>query len=192
MFQLLVGLGNPGDRYRNTRHNFGFLLLDSFNLQFKNEKKFKAEIATTIFAGQKVTCLKPQTFMNLSGDSVASYLNFYQIAPEACLVVHDELDLAFGDVRLKQGGGDGGHNGLKSVTASLGTSDYGRLRYGIGKPGPGRPMAVEDWVLSRFSADEQGLMAQLLREGREAVEQVAKFGFAKAQSLFNGRAKASS
>ena len=185
--QLIVGLGNPGEKYRQTRHNLGFLALDNLSLSFRFEKKFNAEIAKFSSGTFSVPCLKPQTYMNISGDSVASYINFYQLDPSKCLIIHDELDLPFGEVRLKFGGGEGGHNGLKSISESLGTKDYARLRMGIGKPEPGNLIAIEDWVLSRFREDEQQILKDVLARGQEAIKAVFEFGFAKAQTIINGK-----
>ena len=185
--QLLVGLGNPGDKYRNTRHNLGFLAIDNICSSFRFEKKYNAEFAKVNIANSTVACLKPQTYMNRSGDSVASYVNFYQIDPARCLVIHDELDLPFGEVRLKFGGGEGGHNGLKSISESLGTKDYPRLRMGIGKPEAGSPILIEDWVLSRFREVEQSVLNEVLKRAEDAIKAVFEFGFAKAQTIINAK-----
>lgn len=183
--QLLVGLGNPGDRYKNTRHNLGFLMLEALNVSFRFEKKFNAELARYVLNSEQLSCFKPQTYMNRSGDALAAYMNFYQISPKECLVVHDELDLPFGEIRLKFGGGEGGHNGLKSISQCLGTKDYPRMRMGIGKPEAGNLIAIEDWVLSRFRESESDLLKDMFLRGEQAIKQVAEFGFAKAQTLVN-------
>lgn len=188
VLQVLVGLGNPGDRYKNTKHNFGFLLLDQLGVPFKGDKKFRAEIGTLQLNGAEIVCLKPQTFMNNSGQSVADYLNFYQIEAKSCLIVHDELDLKFGDVRLKFGRGEGGHNGLKSISSCLGTQEYPRLRLGIGKPDPGSPIAMEDWVLMRFASADAERLPEIYERGNAALRSIMEFGFQKAQSLINRKA----
>lgn len=137
--QMIVGLGNPGSKYENTRHNAGFWFADELcrdlNGQFAHEAKFHGDLARLHYRGADRRILKPQTFMNLSGKSVGALANFYKIAPEHILVVHDELDLPPGKMKLKQGGGHGGHNGLKDIQAQLGSADFWRLRIGIGHPG---------------------------------------------------------
>lgn len=154
MPQLIVGLGNPGEQYRHTRHNIGFLLVDAIHQQcptapaFSYNKKFQAEESAL---STKLRLLKPQTFMNNSGSSVAAAGRFYQLPPEEILVAHDELDLAIGTVKLKKGGGHAGHNGLRDISAKLGTNDYWRLRIGIGRP---TAQAVDKYVLSPPTADE--------------------------------------
>lgn len=183
--QLLVGLGNPGDKYRNTRHNLGFLVLENLSRSFRFEKKYNAEFAKVTIDNKSLPCLKPQTYMNRSGESVAPYINFYQLDPKQCLVIHDELDLPFGEVRLKFGGGEGGHNGLKSISESLGTKDYPRLRLGIGKPEAGNQIPIEDWVLSRFREAELPALQDVMTRAEQAIKAILEFGFPKAQSLVN-------
>ncbi len=156
--KLIVGLGNPGQQYQDTRHNTGawFVeqLLQDNNLSLRVEKKFKGEIAKASIAGHEVLLLLPTTFMNLSGESVLAVANFYKIPPQAILIAHDELDLPVGDIRLKaDGGGHGGHNGLRSTVACLHSKDFLRLRIGIGHPGDSR--RVTDYVLHRASKAEQ-------------------------------------
>lgn len=137
--QLVVGLGNPGSKYEHTRHNAGFWFLDELcrqmNGQYAHEAKFHGDLARIAYRSADRRLLKPQTFMNLSGKSVAALANFYKIPPAQILVVHDELDLPPGKMKLKQGGGHGGHNGLKDIQAQLGSADFWRLRLGIGHPG---------------------------------------------------------
>jgi len=174
---LLVGLGNIGREYEFTRHNFGFLLLDqiiadhSFQAQ---GKKFKSEVFSGEIAGEKIIALKPQTFMNLSGHAVAEAANFYKINPKNILVFHDDVDLAFGKVKIKTGGGNAGHNGLKSLDESVG-KNYTRIRLGVGRP-ENKEFSTADYVLGKFSKDElaevkkisqkiSSLVAELL-EGR--------------------------
>ena len=183
--QLLVGLGNPGDKYRDTRHNLGFMFFDALGVSFRFEKKFKADIGKFIHGTKSLVCLKPQTYMNLSGEALASYSHFYQIAPLQCLVIHDELDLPFGEVRLKFGGGEGGHNGLKSISEHFGTKEYPRLRLGIGKPEPGNQIPIEDWVLSRIREAERSVLGEMLSKAKKAIESISDFGFPKAQTIIN-------
>jgi len=148
---VIAGLGNPGPRYARNRHNIGFMAADAIARRHSFSpwsKKFKAEIAEGTIAGEKVLLLKPMTFMNLSGESVGEAMRFYKLTPADLVVIHDELDLGAGRVRLKTGGGNGGHNGLKSIDAHCG-KDYRRLRLGIGHPGPKE--MVNGHVLGDFS-----------------------------------------
>lgn len=158
--QLIVGLGNPGPKYAETRHNAGFLFLDALasraHLNFSSAGRFGGETAEGDVHGHRVRLLKPGQFMNRSGLPVASMARYYQIDPPSILVVHDELDLPPGTVRLKQGGGHGGHNGLRDILAHLGSPDFLRLRVGIGHPGSARE--VTNFVLNRPTRDEQGLL----------------------------------
>ena len=160
---LIAGLGNPGTEYAGNRHNCGFMVADvlagRMGARFKRDRS-RAVVAVGRLAGFAVTLAKPQTFMNLSGGPVAALRSFYKVPPERIVVIHDELDLPFEAIRLKLGGGDGGHNGLRSVTAALGTRDYLRVRVGIGRP-PGR-MDPADFVLRDFSAAERKLLPLVL------------------------------
>jgi len=155
--QLIVGLGNPGSKYEQTRHNVGFVFVDelarSKGVSFRAENKFHGDVCKLSLAGNDIWLLKPNTFMNLSGKSVAALARFYKIAPESILVVHDELDIPPGQLRLKQGGGHGGHNGLRDMIAQLGSKAFVRLRVGIGHPGQSRD--VSSYVLGNAPRDEQ-------------------------------------
>jgi PTH1 family peptidyl-tRNA hydrolase len=155
--KLIVGLGNPGPEYTETRHNAGFWFVEELaaanGAQFRAEKKFHGDVAKINIAGRDIWLLKPQTFMNRSGQAIKSLSSFYRIEPENILVAHDELDLEAGDIRLKTGGGHGGHNGLRDTIAHLGTKDFHRLRIGIGHPG--NRNQVVDFVLHRPSQDER-------------------------------------
>jgi peptidyl-tRNA hydrolase, PTH1 family len=159
--KLIVGLGNPGPEYERTRHNAGFWFAEDVAHEmggsFASDKKFFGQIARGLGARSEVRALKPQTFMNLSGQSVVAVAKFYEIAPESILVAHDELDLDAGDIKLKFGGGHAGHNGLRDIQAKLGTGDYWRLRIGIGHPRDSlnAQQPVADWVLNRPRRDEQ-------------------------------------
>ena len=159
--KLIVGLGNPGPDYERTRHNAGFWFAEDvahdIGGSFASEKKFFGQIARGSGSKSEVRALKPQTFMNLSGQSVAAVAKFYDIAPDAILVAHDELDLDPGDIKFKFGGGHAGHNGLRDIQAKLGTGDYWRLRIGIGHPRDSAKaqQPVADWVLNRPRRDEQ-------------------------------------
>jgi PTH1 family peptidyl-tRNA hydrolase len=187
---LIAGLGNPGSEYAGNRHNCGFMvadvLADRMGAPFKRDRS-RARVAVGRLAGYPVTLTKPQTFMNLSGRPVAALRTFYKIPVERIVVIHDELDIPFGAVRLKQGGGDNGHNGLRSVTAALGTRDYLRVRVGIGRP-PGR-MDPADFVLHDFSAAERKALPDILERCADAVEVLLQRGLAAAQNEFHSDAQ---
>ena len=162
--RLLVGLGNPGPDYAQTRHNAGFWWVDAFcrdhGVRLRHEPKFNGLAARTMLGGAELWLLEPMTFMNASGRAVAALARFYKISPPEILVVHDELDLPAGTLKLKQGGGHGGHNGLRDIHAQLGTGDYWRLRIGIGHPGD--KGEVVNYVLKRAPADEQRLLDEAI------------------------------
>ncbi|HUY85198.1 MAG TPA: aminoacyl-tRNA hydrolase [Candidatus Dormibacteraeota bacterium] len=165
---LLVGLGNPGKEYDLTRHNVGFLCIDEFVSRTEEmedwlqKKDLKCLVSSGRVGDARVITIKPTTFMNLSGEAVRAVMNFYKVNPEYVAVIHDELDIDFGQIRLRVGGSSAGHNGIKSVTAAIG-EDYGRVRVGVG---PKRPDAIksEDFVLQKFSAEEQTQLPNLTRE----------------------------
>jgi len=183
---LIAGLGNPGAEYAGNRHNCGFMAADvlagRMGARFKRDRS-RAVVAAGRLASRPVTLAKPQTFMNLSGGPVAALRSFYKIPAERIVVIHDDLDLEFETIRLKLGGGDGGHNGLRSVTAALGTRDYFRTRVGIGRP-PGR-MDPADFVLRDFSAAERKLLPLVLERAADAVEILLRQGLAAAQQEFH-------
>ncbi len=171
MIKLIAGLGNPGPEYEHTRHNAGFWWVDQaaqlLNAQLQLERSYFGFGARVQVAGQTLWLLKPQTFMNVSGKSVASLARFFKVAPQELLVVHDELDLPPGEVRLKAGGGHAGHNGLRDIHAQLGSPDYWRLRVGIGHPG--NKNEVANWVLKKPSADDRIAIAQALDRSLKAL-----------------------
>lgn len=185
---LLVGLGNPGPRYAGNRHNAGFLVLDE--LAARVGGKFKAhkagaEVLEGRLADRRVVLAKPRSFMNLSGGPVAGTAKFFKVEPSAIVVVHDELDLPFGTIRIKLGGGDNGHNGLRSITKSLGTRDYYRVRFGIGRP-PGRQDPA-DYVLKDFSAVERKDLPLEVARCADAVEALIGKGLTAAQNTFHAQ-----
>ncbi|PCK00111.1 MAG: aminoacyl-tRNA hydrolase [Zetaproteobacteria bacterium] len=161
---LFVGLGNPGREYERNRHNVGFMLLDAIQNEFPvfgtYKSKFQGKISEGRLGNQKVLLLKPETYMNNSGQSVVKAANFYKIAPDNVIVFHDEIDIAQNAVRVKQGGGNAGHNGLKSIQAHLSTADFWRVRVGIGRPS--HQGAVSNYVLDNFSKAEQEWLGPLL------------------------------
>lgn len=158
--ELIVGLGNPGEKYDKTRHNAGFWWVDAIardkRAEWKKETRFSGWTARVAEGGREFALLKPATYMNVSGKSVGAFLRFYKLEPGAMLVVHDELDLPPGSVKLKRGGGTGGHNGLEDIVEVLGTKDFWRLRIGIGHPG--HKDMVPDWVLKKARREEQALI----------------------------------
>ena len=190
---LIAGLGNPGPGYAGNRHNAGFLTADVLaeraGARFK-AGKFRTLAADGRLAGQSVTIIKPLTFMNESGGPVTGVSGFYHLGPERLVVIHDELDLPFGSVRLKLGGGDNGHNGLRSVTTRLGTREYYRIRIGIGRP-PGR-MDPAAYVLRDFSAAERKELPFVLDRAADAVEALLADGLTTAQNKFHGDSQANS
>ena len=192
--RLIVGLGNPGPEYEQTRHNAGFWLVDQLanslpGCRLQRESRFNAFVAKTALAGQEVFLLEPQTFMNLSGQSVGALARFYKIVPDEVLVVHDELDLAPGVVKMKKGGSSGGHNGLKSITAALGTQDYWRLRLGIGHPRTlGSQQPVADFVLHQPRKEELPGIEQALARCLHTWPQLSAGDYPGAQRHLHGKA----
>ena len=183
---LIVGLGNPGPRYAGNRHNIGFLvadeLADRVGGKFKSHKS-GAEVLEGRLSGKRSVLIKPRSYMNLSGGQVAGAVKFYKSAPESLIVIHDELDLPYGTIRLKLGGGENGHNGLRSITKSLGTRDYLRVRFGVGRP-PGR-MDPADYVLKDFSGAERKELPFFVDQCADAVEALATKGLEQAQNDFH-------
>lgn len=187
---LVVGLGNPGREYAGHRHNIGFQVIDDLARRTGADSfrtKFSGEIARTELKGEDAWLLKPMTFMNLSGDSVQPCAAFFKVAPERVLVVHDDLDLPFGDIRLKKGGGHGGHNGLRSIIQRLG-ADFCRLRFGVGRP-PASYRDTASWVLSSFSSEERENLDKHVEIAGNAVLDIAARGFDAAMKRRNTRPK---
>ena len=189
LMQLLVGLGNPGAQYERTRHNAGFWLLDAVaetcGARFKDERRYQAEIASVKLGGQALTLMKPQTFMNASGRAVAAYAGYFKVPVGEILVAHDELDLAPGIVRLKRGGGHGGHNGLRDITAQLG-AEFARLRLGIGHPGVGAD--VTGYVLGVPPASDRAAIDAAISRALEALPAVIGGQFDRVMNQLNRRA----
>ncbi|MCP2259012.1 peptidyl-tRNA hydrolase, PTH1 family [Streptoalloteichus tenebrarius] len=183
---LVVGLGNPGPAYAGNRHNAGFMVLDE--LAARMGGRFKAhrsgaEVVEGRLAGRRAVLVKPRSFMNVSGGPVVGAARFYKVAPSSLVVVHDELDIDFGAVRIKLGGGEGGHNGLRSISKSLGAKDYYRVRFGIGRP-PGR-MDPADYVLRDFSTVERKELPFVIDRCADAVESLLTDGIEVAQNKFH-------
>ncbi len=181
--RLIVGLGNPGPEYEQTRHNAGFWLVDNLanslpGTRLQRDSRYNAMLAKTSIAGKEVWLLEPLTFMNRSGQSVGALARFFKIAADEVLVVHDELDLMPGIARLKKGGSAGGHNGLKDITAALGTQDYWRLRLGIGHPRTlSLQQQVADFVLHRPRREDQELIEQAIEKSLQGMPQIVEGKF---------------
>jgi PTH1 family peptidyl-tRNA hydrolase len=181
---LVVGLGNPGPQYATTRHNIGFLvadvLADRIGSGFKVHKKSGADVVTGRLGDTSVVLAKPRTYMNESGRQVGPLARFYSVAPADVIVLHDELDIDFGRIRLKYGGGVAGHNGLRSVSAALGTNDFKRVRIGIGRP-PGRQSGAS-FVLENFNARERPELGTIVEQSADAAELLVGLGLEPAQN----------
>lgn len=187
-FALIVGLGNPGPTYERTRHNAGFWFVDELARRhgsaFRIEPKFFGETSRLSLNGREYWLLKPATFMNRSGQAVVSMAGFYKVPPESILVVHDEIDLPPGTVRLKRGGGHGGHNGLRDLIARLG-GGFARLRIGVGHPGSSDQ--VVDYVLNRPSKQDEELILKAIDEAADAFPLIVEGGFEKAMHRLHSR-----
>lgn len=187
---LIVGLGNPGREYQFNRHNIGFMLIDQLCralLTTPGMIQSKAIIAKAQFAGKKVILAKPQTYMNLSGQSVGSLVRYYKVPYDHLLVAHDDLDLPLGTIRLRPGGGSGGQKGVSSIIQQLGTQNFPRLRIGIGRP-PGR-MDAAAYVLQDFNQEERDLLPEVLDRAAKAVLVFIENGLEMAMNQFNGNIK---
>ena len=187
MIKLFVGLGNPGPEYEATRHNAGFWWIDTLARELKAplslDKAYHGQVARTTINGQNVWLLKPLTFMNLSGKSVAALARFFKIAPEEVLVVHDELDIVPGQVKLKFGGSHAGHNGLRDIHAQLGSADYWRLRLGVGHPGV--KAEVVNWVLKKPILEHRQAIDECIDRSMKAVQELLKGEMDKATMLIH-------
>ncbi len=188
--KFIVGLGNPTAQYAGTRHNIGFdavtKLSDVYRIEVK-EKKHKALCGKGIIAGEKVILVKPQTYMNASGESVHAVLDFYKAEPSDLLVLYDDVCLAPGQLRIRERGSAGGHNGIKSIIAQLGTEEFARIRIGVGEKPEGWELA--DYVLGRFPAEEEPIMREALSDAAEACVLFLQGEIEKAMNLFNKKKK---
>jgi PTH1 family peptidyl-tRNA hydrolase len=182
---LVAGLGNPGRAYAGHRHNVGYLVADELARRLGGawRSNFSGQLAEVRLDAHRLALLKPETYMNESGRSVGAAARFFKVDPERLLVVHDEVDLEFGRLQARLGGGLAGHNGLRSIVAGLGTRDFLRLRVGVGRPGRGDPREVADYVLANFDPadDVEGIVAR----AADAVEAIARDGLDRAQARFN-------
>lgn len=189
---LIVGLGNPGREYARTRHNAGFLVLEKlaerWRSNWKAERKFSAQVARVERDGIRAVLCRPETFMNASGEAVGSLVNFHKVPVNQVLVVVDDADLPFGELRLRPSGSSGGHHGLESIEAHLGTREYARQRVGIGRETPG-VREITGHVLSPFHASERELLEKVLQKACEQIECWLSVGISRAMNQFNGAVK---
>jgi len=186
---LLVGLGNPGPTYEGTRHNVGFRVIDLLAERGRASApraKLGAEVSEIRIGAERVLLCKPMEFMNTSGLAVVRVAQFWKVEPPRTVVVHDELDLPFGRLKLGGGGGHGGHNGVRSVIAEWGTSDFARVRVGIGRPAPGQIDPV-DYLLTDFKSSERAALPELYGRAAEAMESIVRDGLVVAMNRFNGK-----
>ena len=190
MQYIIAGLGNPEKKYDNTRHNVGFQVIDQLgkilNIEIK-ENKFNSLFTQTTYSDKKLFLAKPLTYMNLSGKAIAEIKNFYKIDVENLIVVHDELDLEFGEIKIKQAGGSAGHNGLKSIVSSLGSNNFIRLRVGIGRPPENQSGA--NYVLGKFSKAENEVIEDVLNKTCDAVLEIINSDVKTAMNKFNSKEK---
>lgn len=184
--KIIVGLGNPGSEYERTRHNTGFMVVDRLagkhNIEIKKEKS-KALFGTGEINGEKVIIVKPQTFMNLSGEAVRGIMDFYKESIENLLIIFDDIDLELGNIRIKERGSAGTHNGMKSVVQNLGTMDFRRVKVGIGKPKPNIDLVSH--VLGKFSDEEYKILNESIDKAVDAVEIIISGNVSKAMNLYN-------
>ena len=182
---LIAGLGNPGREYERTRHNAGWMVLDEVARRHGDSwrSKFSGSLSEVRLGELRLALVKPETYMNESGRSVAAAARFFKVEPDSLLVVHDDVDLEAGRLQARRGGGLAGHNGLRSLARDLGTQDFLRLRIGVGRPGRGDPRSVSDWVLSPFAPEED--VDALVSRAADAVETIATEGVEEAQQRFN-------
>ena len=185
---LIAGLGNPGKEYENTRHNAGFLVLDTLAQKLGadlSERKHRALCGKAVIGGQKVILLKPQTYMNSSGESIRAAADYYKVPPEDILVVCDDISLAPGQLRIRAKGSAGGHNGIKSIIAHLGTQEFPRVKVGIGEKPP--RMDLADYVLGHFSSGEKKIMEEAAKEAADAICEIVNVGIEQAMNDHNRR-----
>ena len=183
--KIVVGLGNPGNQYKDTRHNIGFLVVDELARRWNTpswKRRYDAEVSEHRAIGP-VLLVKPQTFMNLSGNSVREAAKFYKTPSTDIVVIHDDLDLPAGRLRIRERGGSGGHRGIESMLSQLGADDFVRVRFGVGRPPEGWESA--DYVLGRFAPDEQALIKEAIDKAADAVEAILKEETAPAMNRFN-------
>lgn len=185
---LLIGLGNPGEKYLNTKHNIGFSFIDSFAKQIDsklNESKFDSLLNNKVIDNHKIIIMKPQTFMNDSGVAVKKVKNFYKITTDKIIVIYDDLDLEIGQIKIKKGGGSGGHNGINSIIKEIGTKEFIRIRIGIGKPK--EKSMTNKYVLSKFTKDDQKIVNNINTLAKEIIYSIVFKSISFAMNTFNSK-----
>lgn len=183
--KVIVGLGNPGRDYKNTRHNVGFMVLEELASRFtveKQESRFDAIIGHVRIGTEKVLLVKPLTYMNLSGKAVQPLMHWYKVELKELMVVSDDMDLPMGSLRIRANGGAGGHNGIASIIERLASKEFARTRIGIGRPQVGEPVG---WVLGKFSGDEKDQVQSVVKNAADALERWIKMGIAEAMNAYN-------
>jgi len=185
---IIVGLGNPGLKYDSTRHNVGFEVIERFAYEHNiniNQKRFKGLFGQGVVNGEKVLLLKPQTYMNLSGESVKMLLDFYQLLPKDLIIVYDDISLDIGQIRIRKKGSAGGHNGVKNIIQHLGTNEFPRIKVGVGEKPPNWNLA--DYVLSRFSNEEMKEIKEAIERSVEAINEIIDKDIVSAMNKFNSK-----
>jgi PTH1 family peptidyl-tRNA hydrolase len=184
--KVIAGLGNPGEKYAETRHNIGFMVISELADRFKVKSSYKFDglVGDFFFGGEKIILFQPMKYMNKSGQPIYKLLDYFQIDAEDLLVIHDDLDLDLGKMRFKQKGGSGGHNGVKSIINSLNSDEFKRLKIGIGRPPENIP--VPDFVLTTFSGEEKDISRKAVADAASAVELMLKEDIMKAMNKYNG------
>jgi PTH1 family peptidyl-tRNA hydrolase len=189
--KLIVGLGNPGEKYENTRHNIGFAVISDFRIQnsdfsdWKINKKFNADIADGKFGREKIVLLKPLTFMNNSGRAVAAAAHFYKIKPADILIIHDDIDLLLGKIRIKQGGSSGGHRGVESTIAALGSKNFARLKIGVAPEARPKNFDAAKFVLKKFAKTEEKTVGDIIKKATDTVALIIGEGLSRAMNQIN-------
>jgi len=181
---LIVGLGNPGEQYKNTRHNAGFLVLEQIsNLSWQEDKSYEAQISEASFSGQKIIFCKPLTYMNESGRAVVKIANFYKIMPENIIVVQDEMDLDFGELKISQNKGTNGHNGIKSIISHLNSTNFTRIKIGIGRPNIQQD--AKNFVLENFSSEQMEKFKEISAKIYAIIDDIIQHGLSDAIKKYN-------
>lgn len=184
--KCIIGLGNPGKKYELTRHNIGFIVLDYLAMKYNtpiSKIKFKSYYTEINVDGEKIILVKPQTYMNLSGEAVSSVINYYNLDLNDVMVIFDDIDVEFGKIRIRKKGGSGTHNGIKNIIYSLNSDEFPRLRFGIGKPDNGD---LVDYVLRKFPKDDIGQLKETVIKATMAIEEFIKFGIDESMNKYNG------
>ncbi len=189
--KIIIGLGNPGEKYDNTRHNAGFTVISDFKSKISNfsdwkiNKKFNAEISEGKTDGEKIVLLKPHTFMNNSGQAVAAAVRFYKIKPADILVIHDDIDLPLGKIRIKKDGASGGHRGVESIIAALGINNFPRLKIGVAPEKRSKNFDAAKFVLKKFAKAEEKMVGDIIKKATEAAAMILSGEIAQAMNQFN-------